>query len=279
MPNRPPGVCPPWLRAGFAARGGLHPQLLRDVTCAVWVDRGAALVAKVYRDGDFARARAEAGAASAAAAAGVDTPAQLGVQVGTDHAVTWWRWRDGTATSDPVEVAATLRVLHDRAVVDGLAAPVRPGWHRPLAGPGAQGLAAALAPMVAAAAAAAERLSDLPVVLVHGDPNPTNVLVAQTGLVLLDFGSGGSGPRVLDVARVIVLAVECATATAVQVLAAYGTHADVYPDALAQAELVKAADRAAVCCAIPGWLDEGWERLEAWKAGRRYVFGVGNHPK
>jgi len=279
MLNHPVGHCPPWLRAGFAARGAFSPELRRDVTCAVWADLSAAVVAKVYRPGDFARAHIEAATATAAAAAGVDTPALLGVQVSDDHAVTWWRWREGAATSDPLDVVGLLRVLHDRANPDGLPACAQAPPRPVLADPGARALAVALAPMIAAAGAAAARLRDLPVVVVHGDPNPTNVLVGAGGLVLLDFGSGGPGPRVLDVTAAVVLAVECGSATPVQVLAAYGAHPDVTRQALADAELVVAADRAGICYTIPGWLDEGWERHAAWRAGRRYVFGAGNHPK
>jgi len=142
MLNHQLGRCPPWLRAGFAARGAFAPELLRDVTCAVWADQTAAVVAKVYRSGDFERARIEAATAASAAKAGLDTPALLGVQVSADHAVTWWRWREGVTTLDPLDVVALLRVLHDRANPSGLPActlaaprPVLAGRQAPVAGP------------------------------------------------------------------------------------------------------------------------------------------------
>lgn len=78
--------------------------------------------------------------------------------------------------------------------------------------------------------------------LIHADPNPTNVLDGSGGPVLIDWGSAGAGPRACDVAYL-------------QVMAADAARTD------------------------PTWQAEALARREALASGQPYRFAAGDGPR
>ena len=268
-------VAPRWLADAFTSRGGNAPRLLRDVDDAVWTD--GSLVAKLHKDPG--QARHEQMAANRFSAAGCCVAPPWGIQeTGTGSAVSWWTYADIEGPTTSCEAARWLREAHDTAAVQPMPlARLVPSTRA--AHPGAAELHTGLAPWRHHAHEAQATLARLPQVLIHGDANPTNIVRSADGSVLaLDFGASGAGPRVFDVATVAVVATETGTASRSEVVDAYGPHPDITPELMQVAELIVAVARAQACTWVP-WLDEGWERLEALRAGRPYVFGAGNHPK
>jgi hypothetical protein len=268
-------AAPRWLADAFVARGGAAPTLLRDVAAAVWAD--GKFVAKL--DDDPAQARREQRLAAQFSCAGCRVAEPLGAQESADtaDAVSWWAWVDIDGPASPCEAVRWLRTAHDTAKTQGVP-PAR--WlpsHRAVH-PDAVELHYALAPWRRRAREVHARLVGLPDVVIHGDANPTNIVRSGGGVLALDFGAAGTGPRVADVATVAVLAVETGRSSWGEVIAAYGPHQDVTPALMQSAELVVAVARAQACTWVP-WLEEGWDRLAALRASRPYVFSGGGHPK
>ena len=258
----------------FAPRGGGTPFLLRDVDSAVWTNK--TVVAKLHRT--FRDAHREQDVAHRFQKAGVRVASPLGAEhIRGGGAVGWWEFLaiDGPASS--CDTARWLRVAHDNASAEDLHyAPV--GMFRRQPHPDAIELHDALAPWRRRATSEQEILVRAPRVLVHGDPNPTNIIRSKGAVVGLDFGSAGAGPRVIDVATVVVLANETGSSTPAEVLAAYGAHPDITPELMRAAQLLVSIARAQACTWVP-WLIEGCERLAALNANTPYVFAPGNQPK
>jgi hypothetical protein len=267
-------VGPRWLVDAFTTRGGRAPVLLRDVDAAVWTD--GSFVAKLHDDPG--QARREQNVAKRFSDAGCRVAPPLGTQhAETGGGMSWWAYVgiDGPATA--CEAARWLRTAHDTASAQRISR-ARLGSPARAAHPDAAELHDALAPWRQRAREAQAALEWLPQVLIHGDANPTNIVRSDGAVLALDFGAAGAGPRVVDVATVAVLAVETRVSSPGEVVAAYGPHPDITPELMPVAELIVAVARAQACTWVP-WLDEGWDRLDALRATRPYVFGAGNHPK
>lgn len=266
---------PRWLKDAFAARGCGIPRLLRDVSSAVWSD--GKIVAKVHHH--FDEANREQRAASAFASAGCLTADPIGLKeiAGTHFTVSWWAWTDVEGPASPIEAAKWLREAHDRASILDLPSARPLPFDRP-PHPAAAELHDALAVWRQRAREAHRWLTTLPSVVIHGDANPTNIVRTADGVLALDFGSAGTGARVIDIATVAVLAVETGTGTLDEVIAAYGEHEDVHRMRLSAATSLVAIARAQACAWVP-WIDEGWDRLNALERFRPYVFSDGGHPK
>jgi len=274
---------PWWLQSEFEARGCRDVRLVRIGSSQVWGSASKNLIAKVYPLLSRELAEKEMMVTAAAKAGGAPVPELLGFTIHGEFAVSWWRREEATQDVDnPVEVAKILRDLHDRAQITGLP-PMDPFIQisTPAIGLAPSELLEKLGPMEVSAREAWDRIVSLPQVVLHGDPNPTNVLRRDFdgSLVLVDFGAGGAGPRVFDVAVLCVLARETGSATEGDILAAYGEHQDVSADELKDAMEVVAYQRTEVCSRVYGWEQEGWDRLRSWQTGTSYVFGAGGHPK
>lgn len=269
---------PDWLVSQFTARpGGDLPTLARNVSCPVWA--GGQLVAKQHDNPDHARH--EQRLAKRFQSAFNRVPVPLGVSTppeGIGGMLSWWLRLPEHGPGSPAQAARWLRTAHDHTPTTGIpAAPPAAAARRPH--PEAIALHEALAPWRTQGLALARELARLPDVVIHGDANPTNIVdCGPASAIALDFGSSGRGARVFDVATVAVLATETGTATTAEVLDVYGPHPDVTPPLLQTASLLVAINRAQACTWVP-WLDEGWERLEALREQRPFVFGPGAHPK
>lgn len=264
---------PRWLNDVFAVRGGGEPMLVRDVSEAVWSD--GRFVAKVHHR--FDDANREQQAAAAFARAGCLTVDPLGLQEVAGFTMSWWAWTDIEGPASPIETVRWLREAHDRTSALDLP-QARPLPFARAPHQDAAELHDALAVWRQRARETQQWLTRLPAVVIHGDANPTNIVRTDRGVLALDFGSSGTGARVIDVATVAVLAVETGTGTPDEVVTAYGQHEDVHPMRISAAKSVVAIARAQACVWMP-WLEEGWERLDALERSRPYVFGDGGHPK
>lgn len=269
-----------WLLDRFRHRGGGRPWLLRQATCAVFTD-GEGLVAKVHQDA--LGGEREAAVADLLEQAGVPAARCIGLDPFGPRSVTWWRRLPFTAQAGAVETCQWLRTLHDASEPPGWLVPKNP--HADGALPEAEDLAERMRPWLTTAAALMDvlRTQVVNAVCVHGDANPTNIVVVDGEVTGLDFGSAGAGDRSLDLATVTVLAVETRQGSLGDVLETvlngYGPHPDVSEDKILTHAEVIAASRAAACLRVPGWLAEGEARLAAHHAGRPYVFGTGQGPK
>lgn len=277
-------VPPVWLCRLFTDRGGDRPRLLRRTRTSVWSD--GLLVAKLYLPDPPGRAtREQFRARSAGRFVPVVEP--LGVDADGANTIGWWRYLDVTRAASPVEATQWLRRLHDRVPVPSndpaMLAPAPPTGA--LSAP-VREFVSALAPLLAERDGLLDRMEGLPRVFVHGDANPTNVVVTADGTVTgVDFAWSGAGPRVFDVATVATVAVESGQFPQTDgepfaaVASAYGSHEDVSEGLLEVAAQVVAVNRALACAWVPQWLGEGWARLEAFDAGRPFVFDPGDGPK
>jgi hypothetical protein len=268
------GVAPRWLVDAFTTMGGHTPRLLRDVDAAVWTD--GSLVAKLHDEPP--QARHEQTVAKRFSIAGCRVAAPLGTQdAETGGMLSWWVYVDIEGPATPCEAARWLRTAHDTAAGQRISLALL-GSPARSAHPAAAELHAALAPWRHDAREAQAALARLPRVLIHGDANPTNIVHNGDAVLALDFGASGAGPRVVDVATVVVVATETGNSSPTEVLDAYGPHPDITPEMMQTAERIVAVARAQACTWVP-WLDEGWDRLDALRAARPYVFGEGDHPK
>lgn len=275
---------PDWLCAEFASRGKTAPVFVRSGSAVVWRDTQRTVVAKTYPIDDESRCRAEQAIAMAALDAGVHTARPLGVSSHSDAAVGWFEHLDILAQeTSPLLVARLLRNLHDGAKGNG-GIPPMPSLSA--VGAADSKLSELVAPLARQAQASLTGLqSDLPDVVVHGDANPTNVIVTPQGTALIDWGRGGAGPRVWDVAVVAQLAVECgndpldAERVTRKITEAYGEHPDVSYGTVEFARGIVAVERLVACTRQAEWRDEGWARLDRISRGTEYVFGDTEGPK
>jgi len=251
------------------------PTLLRDVTSAVWSD--GKFVAKVHDD--LGEADREQLLVTRFCSAGCRVAEPLGVEqvAGTRGGVSWWAWVDIEGPVAPCEAVGWLRMAHDTVPTQAAPSARWLPFDRAVH-PDAVELHNALAPWRRRARETHEQLAGLPRVMIHGDANPTNIVRSGGGVLGLDFGAAGTGPRVVDVATVAVLATETGTSSPSEIVAAYDAHQDVSPMVLRAAELMVAVARAQACTWVP-WLNEGWGRIAALDGSRPYVFGSGGHPK
>lgn len=249
---------------------------MRNVSSPVWA--GGHLVAKFHASPGDARHEQLLAVRFQSAFNRVTAP--LGVSTPPDGAgmLSWWLRLPNHHPASPAKIARWLRTAHDHTPATGLpTAVLMVPDRRPH--PDAIALHDALAPWRRQALETARQLTGLPAVVIHGDANPTNIVdCGPPSAVALDFGLSGRGPRVYDLATVIVLAAETGTATPQHVIEAYGPHPDVTPVLLRTAALLVAINRAQACTWVP-WLDEGWGRLHALDEQRPFVFGPDDHPK